>query len=345
MAVNLSRARLGIFVFLGAVLLVIAIFLIGNKESLFKSTFTIKTYFSTVEGLRSGAPVRLSGIDVGSVSDIEIADDTTGRVIVSMNISSDVQQFIRKDTRASIETEGLVGNKIVILSVGSVSYPVVQNGGWIPSKNPLSISKIIEESQGTLSYLREITKDFAEISSKINRGEGTIGKILNDDELYNAATQITRSADKSLNTITLKLEDISEIVKDATGEFQNIVTDVDSAIKKVDLVLADVKNGRGILGALVSDKSPYSDSMKTLLNNVLATTQEVKVGAARFAENMEALKHNWLFKSYFEERGYWDITEYEKNIDSKLAELKERTRALDERIKELRELENRTGGR
>ena len=83
---NLEGARLGIFVFIGTVLIVLSIFLIGNRESLFVSSITVKAYFKTVEGLRNGAPVRMSGYDIGSVKSISLASDTTGRVVVNMRI-------------------------------------------------------------------------------------------------------------------------------------------------------------------------------------------------------------------------------------------------------------------
>ncbi|MGE5400055.1 MAG: MlaD family protein [Ignavibacteriales bacterium] len=340
---NLAGARLGLFIFLGTVLLVIAIFLIGGRESLFKSTFTVKALFTTVEGLRTGAPVRLSGISVGSVKDIEIANDTTGRVIVTMGIDNSVRNFVRKDTRATIETEGLVGNKIVVLSVGTTAYEIVQDGGFVRSKSPVSIAQIIAESQGTLNYLKDITRDFSEIVGKINKGEGTIGKIVNDDELYNAATQITRSADRSLNTITLKLNEISDVVKTTTGDFKNIMADLDGVVLKVDGIVNNVKEGKGILGSLVADKSAYNDSIKVIIANLMSTTEQIRTGAVRFSEDMEALKHNWLFKSYFEERGYWDINQYQKDLDSKISEIKERTRTLDAKIKELKTLQEETG--
>ncbi|MGE5680794.1 MAG: MlaD family protein [Bacillota bacterium] len=342
---NFTGARLGLFVFIGTALLVLAVFLVGGSQSLFSPTFDIKAYFNNVEGLRNGAMVRLSGINVGSVKSIELADDTTGRVIVSMRIDMSVRNFIRRDTKATIETEGLVGNKIVVLSVGSTAYDIVKNGEFIRSQSPVSMAQIFAESQGTLNYLKSITKDFSEIVAKVNKGEGTIGKIINDDELYNSATQITKTADKSLVALTGKLNEISDVVKITTSDFQGIMANLNSVILKVDNIVDNVKNGQGIVGAMVTNKGIYSDSIKTMLNNLTATTEQVKMGATRFSENMEALKHNWLFKSYFEERGYWDVADYEKDINGKLTELRERTRTLDEKIKELRSLENEVGSR
>ena len=340
---NLAGARLGLFVFIGTVFLIIAIFLIGNKESLFQPTFKVKSLFTSVEGLREGALVRLSGIDVGSVSDISIAGDTLGRVIVEMRIETSVRDFIRIDSKASVETEGLVGNKIIIISVGSPSNPVVEDGGYIKAKPPINVTQMIEEGQVTLSYVKNITKDFSDIVSKINNGEGTIGKIINDDELYNASVDITKTANKSLSTMTARLDEISQLIVESTAEFQQIVSGLDNMVKKVDYIVDDVREGKGVLGVLLSEKGNYQDSVSAMITNLVQTTQGIKIGATRFAENMEALKHNWLFKNYFEERGYWDVSEYEKNIDSKITELKEKTKALDERIRELKQLQENRG--
>ena len=120
MSNNLANAKLGIFIFLGSTLLVVLIFLLGNKDQLFTSTFTLKAYFKNTEGLRNGASVRFGGIDIGAVKDIQILNDTTGRVEITMRIKEEVKRFIKKDSRASIETEGLVGNKVVMISMGSV---------------------------------------------------------------------------------------------------------------------------------------------------------------------------------------------------------------------------------
>ncbi|MEI7812888.1 MAG: MlaD family protein [Ignavibacteria bacterium] len=342
---NLGKVRLGAFVIFGTALMILAVFLIAGKESLFSPAYTIKSRFTTVEGLRNGAMVRLSGINIGSIKDIELANDTTGNVIVTMRIGMDVMNFIRQDTRASIETEGLVGNKIIVLSVGSTAYNVIRDNGYVRSVAPVNMAQIIAEGQGTISYLKSITKDFSEIMDKINSGEGTIGKIINDNELYDAATHITRSADKSLTSITGKLNEISDIVRNTTGNFQVVMANLDTVVVNVGGLITDVKMGKGILGALVTDKGIYTDSVRSMLNNLTVATNEVRIGVTRFSENMEALKHNWLFKSYFEERGYWDVAQYEKSIDGKLAELKEKTRALDEKIKELRASETETGVR
>ncbi|MBK6913143.1 MAG: MCE family protein [Ignavibacteriales bacterium] len=336
---SLKAAKLGIFIFLGSVLMVTIIFLLGNKEALFKSTFTVKTYFKNIEGLRNGAPVRLSGIDVGSVKSIDIAKDTTGRIIVTMRLLTDIEQFIRKDTKASIETEGLVGNKVVILQIGSNSSEQVGEGGTILSKEPLSFADVIEETQGILAYTKQMTKDLSEITTKINRGEGTIGRILTDEELYNAATDLTKRADNSLVNITEQLNEVSNLFIDLGVSVRGAVVNVNDVISQIDSVFNNVRKGEGVIGSLLVKGTEQDSIITAVMKNLLQVSEETKSGASKLAENMEALKHNWLFKSYFEERGYWSGEEFEKEIDTKLIELNDKIKQLDERIETLKQME------
>lgn len=335
---HFEGARLGIFIFFGTVLLILAIFMIGNRDSLFVSSITVKTYFQKVQGLRTGAPVRLSGYDIGSVSSMSLVSDTSGRVEVIMRIEEDVQQFIRLDSEASIETEGLVGKQIISISPGTTQFAAITDGGIIKAKDPVSVEAIIKEVQDIMSYIKEITKEFTGISAKINAGEGTIGKLINDEQLYFAAVDITKSADRNLTTITERLEDVSNFIIDMGGGVKSIMNNVDSAIVDIKYMIADVKKGKGTLGLLMKDESVY-DSVKTTINNLVGTTEATMIGARRFAENMEALKHNWLFKSYFEQRGYWETADYEKSIDEKILDLRKQNEELQKRINELKDLE------
>ncbi|MFA3784028.1 MlaD family protein [Melioribacteraceae bacterium 4301-Me] len=337
---SLEGARLGLFIFIGTIILIIVIFLVGSKESLFVKTIEIKAYFDRIEGLKPGAPVRLSGYDIGSVSSISLADVKTGQVEVHMRIKQDLIKFIRLDSQASIETEGLVGKKIVSITPGSVDLPIIEDGGTLKTKTPINISEIVEETKSVMANLQNITKDFADIVNKVNVGEGTIGKLINDDQLYYATVKITNTADKSLDSMTLRLSEISNFIIGIGGSVKGILSNVDSAVADVKNLTDKINRGQGMIGALISDKKMY-DSLKTIVNNLVLTSENTLVATSRFAENMEALKHNWLFKGYFEQRGYWDELDYEKNINSKLQELKSQNQILDQKIKELKEIESR----
>ena len=338
---NLAGAKLGLFIFLGSALLVLLIFLLGNKDQLFTSTFTVKTYFQNTGGLRNGASVRFGGIDVGAVKEVRIVNDGSGRIEVSMRIKDEIKPFLKKDSRASIETEGLVGNKVVVITMGSDAAEGITDGGTILSTEPLSFADIIEETQGIMAYTKEMTKDLAEIVRKVNNGEGTIGKILNDDQLYNAATNLTKSADKSMISLTDDMKNVIALFDNLGKGVEDVVRNINNVVMRIDTVLEGVSEGKGLLGSLVSDNGKESESINQILDNLVVVTEDAKTSASRLAENMEALKHNWLFKSYFEERGYWDEEEFNKEIDSKIIELNDKIKLLDEKISELKALENK----
>jgi phospholipid/cholesterol/gamma-HCH transport system substrate-binding protein len=337
---HFEGAKLGIFIFIGTILIIVAVFLVGNKESVFTKNVYIHTYFDDVAGLRKGASVRLSGLNIGNVSDIYLVPDTTGRVEVTMRIRKELRKFIRLDSRASIETEGLIGSKIVSISPGSPYMEIVKDGGIIPSQEPISLTRVIQKTQGVIGYLQVLTKNLAEIVQKVNKGEGTIGKVVNDDELYYATVRIVASADTSLKLITSKLADITNVIVKTSSGVSSIVGNVDSSVADIKNLVKRVQKGEGVLGALISDRSTY-DSLKTVIDNLVVTTKNTKEGAQAFIENMEALKHNWLFKDYFERRGYWSAPQYERKINNALDSLKRETERLNDKIRELKKMKKK----
>jgi len=336
---GLSGAKLGIFIFIGSTLLVIGIFMLGNKEALFKPTFMVKAYFQNIEGLRNGAPVKLSGIDAGAVQDIKVVGDTVSLIEVSMRLLTEIAHFIRVDTRAEIQTEGLVGNKFVALKIGDSRSELVEDGGVILATEPVSFADIIEETQGIMGYTKEMTKDLAEIINRINAGEGTAGKIFKDDALYYAATDLTRSADRSLNSITAELNIITEQYKSLGISVGSAVDNINRIVMNLDTLLNNASKGKGVLGSLLVEGTGTDSSFQAIMVNLKEISDESKSAVISLSENMEALKHNWLFKSYFEERGYWSTEEYEKEIDRKTKELNEKIELLNKKIEELKSLE------
>jgi phospholipid/cholesterol/gamma-HCH transport system substrate-binding protein len=314
--------------------------MLGDKDALFSSTFQVRAYFHDIQGLKNGATVRLSGIDVGRVSNVQIVNDTTGRVEVVMDIKKDVARFIRTDTRAAIETEGLVGNKVVVLQIGSASAVQVKDGGVIQTKEPIGFAQVIEETQGIMAYTKEMTKDLSEIVARVNRGEGSIGKLLVDEELYRDAAGLTKRADSSLQHITAEVNEMTELFDKLGKGVETVVGNINSVVTDLDTIIAGVKEGKGMLGSILVEGSEFDSAFVNAVQNIEKTTYDARLAASRLAENMEALKHNWLFKSYFEERGYWDKAEYEDDLDVKIGELNEKIKLLDEKIETLRAMGN-----
>ncbi len=330
---SLKGARLGIFIFLGTVLFVVMLFVIGNKNSLFTQTTEVKTYFEDIAGLNNGAPVMLSGYQIGNVNRISFVPDSLGLVEVDMQINNDVLSFVRLNSVASIETKGIIGQKYVSITPGSVNLPTVSNGTIIKSETPVNITQMITNTNEIMSYAKKMMKDFSLILEKVNNGNGTIGMLVNDDELYKSTVHIVKTADTSLATMTLDLDNISALIDKMGENLNSILKSVDSTTIEIGGMIKDIKSGKGALGVLVGDKAT-EDSLRSVVKALSETMSEIKIGSIRFSEDMEALKHNWLFKEYFEQRGYWDYNEYKTEIDLKIEE-------LNKKIEELKDLEKR----
>lgn len=337
---HLEGARLGIFIFIGTVFIVISVFLIGSKESLFVDTINIQSRFKRIEGLKTGAPVLLNGLTIGTVKSITLAQDSIGGVLVVMSIEKKLINFIRLNSEAYIETEGLVGKKVVSITPGTNEYEIISENGFIKSRESLNIAEVVEETTEILKYIKNITKDFADVVNKVNQGKGTIGKLINNDQLYRTTVDITKSADTSLQVLTTKLDELTNYIVGVGGGASRIFNNIDSVVFDIRSLIQDVENGKGVLGALMADRSAY-DSIKTVINNMVTTTESFKDGAQAFSENMEALKHNWLFKNYFEQRGYWSYNQEEKALNNKIEEINRQNEILEKKIIELKELEAR----
>ena len=190
-----------------------------------------------------------------------------------------------------------------------------------------------------MQYTKEMTKDLADIIGRVNRGEGSIGKLLKDEQLYNDAKNLTSQADKSLKDITEKAGALTDLFNELGEGVKHVVGNIDSAVGRIDNILAGVQQGKGLAGQMLVNGTKLDTTVASMLTNIQITSEDAKLAASRLAENMEALKHNWLFKSYFENRGYWDKAEYEDNLNSKIKEINSKNKILDDRISTIKELE------
>ena len=180
--------RLGLFILLGLVILGAGIFLIGSRQSMLERTLAVKTQFQNVGGLNEGADVRVGGIRKGTVRHIELPHDPTGQVTVVMEVAKSADGVLRDDSTASISSAGLLGDKYVEISFGTVDHPELKNGQTIGSVPPLEISEITARANKLLDTAQGAVSNITEITSKINSGKGTVGALINDRTMYNQAT-------------------------------------------------------------------------------------------------------------------------------------------------------------
>jgi phospholipid/cholesterol/gamma-HCH transport system substrate-binding protein len=188
------KIRLGLFVAGGLTLFVLAIFIIGKQKNLFNPVYTLSSTFSNVSGLQVGNNIRFSGINIGTVDNIVIINDST--VKVTMSIKSEVKQFI-SDSEVSIGSEGLIGDKLLIISQGSSSNPLAQNGQQLASEEPVELDGIISSLQVTAVNAEVISYQLAEIMTKINGGNGTLGRLIQDTTIAENLNQTIVNLKKS----------------------------------------------------------------------------------------------------------------------------------------------------
>lgn len=183
------KVRLGLFVVGGLALFVLTIFIIGKQKNLFNPVFKLTTTFYNVSGLQVGNNIRFSGINVGTVDNISIVNDSTVRV--DMLVRQEVKQFIKSDCIVAIGSEGLIGDRLLIITQGSADAALAREGEELASVEPVETDAIMESVQITAANAEVITEQLAEIMLKINAGKGTLGKLIQD-------TTIARNIDQTI---------------------------------------------------------------------------------------------------------------------------------------------------
>lgn len=189
------KIRLGLFVAGGLVIFVLAIFIIGKQKNLFNPVYTLSSTFSNVSGLQVGNNIRFSGINIGTVDNIAIINDST--VKVTMTIKKEVKQFIKKDSEVSIGSEGLIGDKLLVISQGGAESPLAQAGEHLESKEPVETDAIMSSIQVTAGNAEIISFQLAEIMTKINAGNGTLGRLIQDTTIAENLNQTIVNLKKS----------------------------------------------------------------------------------------------------------------------------------------------------
>lgn len=202
------QVRVGIFIFSGLLLAMVIVFLLGGQKQLFERQYSLTATFDEISGLRVGAPVQLAGVRVGVVDQIAFAPSVgEKKVQVRLRINRDTQERIRADSTAAIETQGLLGDKLVAISHGSADQPVLEDGGILSVEERPSIFQLAEKGADVIANVNKASKALARvleelekgkmtdelkvasqelrsILQKINRGEGTLGALVNDPSLY-----------------------------------------------------------------------------------------------------------------------------------------------------------------
>ncbi len=332
------QARVGVVVLLGLMLFVLALFALANRTFLFSDRFVVRSQFNQVAGLRSGADVQFQGVSVGVVESVALPTTTGGKIEVRMAIQGSAQTLINDSTQAQIKTEGLLGQMIVVLANPALAVPPppITEGSYIRGVDPFDLFEITDKALASVQRFEQSARSFEHIMIDIRNGEGTLGKLIYDPALYNGMLQTAEETQRLMTNLGNDAEALVALAGEATEGVESILNKLDQG----DGTLARLLNDPAVYNSLLSTADTLqaiSINLRALASNAENVANWGALGAYRFAELMEAGKHNWLFKRYFEERGYVEKAPFEVR---ELA-IEESYRALQEKERQLMAWEER----
>jgi len=312
---SIDAIKLGVFVLAGISLLIVALYVLGRNKSFFGSSFELKAQFRDVNGLLVGNNVRFSGIDVGSVLGIAIANDTV--IEVTMNIDRKMKGFIRGNSVASIGTDGLIGNRVINITPKGGTMAFVKGGEMLPSREEVGTEQMLQTLNKTNQTVSKIAEEVLATVQLVNTSS-ELTSILNDKTLslnlhrsLQNLHETTRKAsilmENAVNTFKLASEGngtIATLLTDTTlsKELKQVVSQIKTLEKSADRLVKDLN---GVITSVEKDIHEGSGSVNALMrdsvmaNRLRATIENAEKGTAAFAQNMEALKSNFLFRRYF----------------------------------------------
>jgi phospholipid/cholesterol/gamma-HCH transport system substrate-binding protein len=191
------KVRLGLFIAGGLTIFVVAVFIIGRQKNLFVPVYKLTSTFNNVSGLEVGNNIRFAGINVGTVDNIRIINDST--VQVDMLIQKNVQKFIKSDCEATIGSAGIIGDRILVITQGSSDASLAVDGQQILSKEPVETDAIMASLQVTADNAAIISFQLAAIMTKVNSGSGTLGRFIQDSTIAENINQTIKNLKKSSN--------------------------------------------------------------------------------------------------------------------------------------------------
>jgi phospholipid/cholesterol/gamma-HCH transport system substrate-binding protein len=315
---RMRSAAVGAFVLGGLLLFGAGLFLIGDRRLLFSRQFELNSTFSKVTGLQVGTRVRLAGLDAGEVLEIALPPRPSQRFRVRMRMREDLRQLVRTDSVAAVQTDGIVGNAFIQVGVGSDEAPVVAPGATITGTDPIEFADLIQEGRDTF---RMVSREVVDLKGDVST---------------------------ALVALTETVQNVNGVITDVGDDVQRLTTTSAAAMEGVQgtvadarQLVADVRNGQGTIGQLLTDRTLYdrltglgSEAEQTV-RNLRETTERAKTAVEGFssptgsgpqitqtlrstlaqvqevvsdlAEGTEALKRNFLFRGFFRQRGFFDL--------------------------------------
>ena len=320
-----EKIRVGIFVITGAALLIVGIYMIGNKQTLFGNSFELISVFRNVNGLQIGNNVRYSGINVGTVGEIEMINDTSIQVI--MRIEGNIRRHIKSDAVATVSSDGLVGSMFVNVIPGDGSGGSVNSGDIIQSYSKIGADDMLSTLNVTNENAALLTADRLTITGAISDGQGTLGVLLNDSVIANDLKETVANLKKTSTETIVLMKKVNNVVTEFTGDnsiasvllkdsvqaealkqvidnLAKVSSGVLVTIDNLNSLMEDIKTGEGAITTMLYDSAMAID-LKSAMHNL-------EKGTILLNEDLEALKHSFPLKGYYKKEAKRQAKEEKK---------------------------------
>ena len=270
-----SQLRVGITVIVASLTLGLLLFLMSGTAGLFTPRITLKSYFDNAQGLRAGAPVRLSGVDIGNVSKIRIVPDKDKQLVpveVTMRVSTKYIYALRRDSVTSLDTAGVLGETYLDIDSSQAVGATARDGDTLPTQVHPDFNQVVRASQSTLQNLDALLKRADRILAFAESGKGSIGKLIYDPTLYNRFSDTVADFQKIVDEVSSGQGSLGALINrnDAYDKFL-------STLDKINAVVDDLQQGKGTAGKFLKDPSLYNNANDTIAN-VKKMTEDINAG-------------------------------------------------------------------
>ena len=318
-------AVLGAFLIAGIILFTTVLFLIGNRNQAFNKHEDLYVEMATVTGIAPGSKVRASGFDAGQVKSIGLPDRPSAKFRVKLEVDKKLHSLIRQDSLVSVESDGLVGDKFIMIHAGTDASPEAAGGSTLPNKEPVEIAAMLEKVSGTLDQANSMIGDvhvklngaLDVITATVNNtnglvtearsGKGTVGMLLSDQQMAGQVKQAVanvQQASANLQQVTVQAQQLMTDVQSRNLPAKIDETMVNARDASAQINQASHKVNATLTEALAPDSSGASaaENLRDTLSNVNRTT-------ANLSDDTEALKHGFLFRGFFKKRGFYSLND------------------------------------
>ena len=259
-----SQLRVGITVIVASLVLALLLFLMSGTGGYFSKRITLVSYFDNAEGLRVGAPVRLSGVDIGNVAKILVVPDRDKQltpVEIVMKVSTKYSFNLRRDTLASLETAGVLGETFMDMDSSQAIGPPARDGDTLPTRVHPDFNEVVRSSQSTLQNMDALLKRADRILAFAESGKGSLGKLIYDPTLYDRFSETVAELKTVVDEIAKGQGSLGQLIN-SNDAYNKFVATLD----KMNAVVDDLQQGKGTAGKFLKDPSLYNNANDTIAN-------------------------------------------------------------------------------